>query len=315
VTEGARRIARVLAPLAVSGLLLAALAFVFDPAETIAHLKAMSPGGLAGAVALLIACFMLGTARFTRAAVRASGKPAPRFVTLWATPLSLLAILLAHGVSLLCETVRVQYLVRRLHIDLKDAVFVSLGDRLFGGASSALVAAICLTVFPNVPTPLRLASGAVAIAGVVILLAIALQRLPANALLDRIGMTRRRLDFFVADLPDAGFQMMIATVSSMAIGLAIYVLARDMGAEAPLGICLLGAPIIYCGISFPLTFAGWGAREAAHILVFAWTGFMTVDQAVAVSLALGGCIFAAAVPGLIWPLMDASWRRPVKLPA
>lgn len=298
-----RQVARALAPVAVSALLLTALTLVFDPAETLARLSHLSSGAVAASCLALLMSFSIGALRFERAARRAGG--GRRSLVGRVIPLSLFTILLAHGLSLASEAVRMHFLVRRLGADWKQAGFIALADRAFGLGASALLAGLALAAFPHTATPLRVLGLAVGLAGLAVLIALSRGvRLPVLA--GRLGFTPQRLALFVGSGLDAAFQLLVGLGSCAALGAAIFTLALDLGAPISVTTAMLAAPMIYTGISVPFTFAGWGAREATHLAVFSATGLMAPEQAIALSLALGACIFAASLPGLAWLLIDSA---------
>ena len=308
MSEGARRIARTLVPLLVSGLLLAALTLVFDPHAALTRLSELSPQAVALACLALMVCFSIGAFRFERAARRASGTAHSLIARI--VPLSLFTILLAHGLSLASEAVRMHFLVRRLKVGWRLAGFVAIADRAFGLGASVVLAGLSLAVFPGVADPLRLAGLGLGLTGLTVLAVIA-SGAPVPSIATRLGFTRERMSLFAGSYGDGLFQLAIATAGCVALGLAIHVLAADLRTPLPVWVSLLAAPLIYAGISVPFTFAGWGAREAMHVLVFAATGLMDVDHAVALSLALGACFFAASLPGLVWLLIDSGARDAV----
>lgn len=291
--------------LAVSGALLGALALLIDPAAMLGRLSALSAVGVLLACLALVVTFALGTVRFAIAAKRAAKAGNPSVVeVLQLVPLSLFTILLAHGFSLASETVRVNYLKRRCGLNVRDGIFIALADRMFGVGTCAILAAAALVLFPGVALPLRLCGAGLVVLGLGLLFGVASGRIPIPAFVRRFGIVHERLNLFLGSAGDAVLQMLLTTLSCVPLGLAIYVLAQDMNAALSPLQCIIAAPIIYVGISVPFTFAGWGTREAAYVLLFGATGLLMAHQAVALSVALGGCIFASSLLGLLWLVVD-----------
>jgi hypothetical protein len=68
-------------------------------------------------------------------------------------------------------------------------------------------------------------------------------------------------------------------------------------------------PIVFLAKSFPLSFAGWGAREVAMIYFF---GFVNVDKAsvITMSVMAGVLVFVSSMPGGVSWLMNKNLKRP-----
>lgn len=91
-------------------------------------------------------------------------------------------------------------------------------------------------------------------------------------------------------------------------GLATYLLAEAAGASPGLGVCLALTPPVLLLATLPISFGGWGPREAVLIWLFGLYG-ITAESALAVSVALGLLVMAAGLPGaVLW--LSRSVRRP-----
>lgn len=93
---------------------------------------------------------------------------------------------------------------------------------------------------------------------------------------------------------------LVALVLNM---LAIAAIGGSLGINLDLWVYLTLGPLVFLAKSFPLSFAGWGARELAMIFVF---GLVGVDDtgAIAMSLLVGVLILVASVPGGVFWLLN-----------
>ena len=83
-------------------------------------------------------------------------------------------------------------------------------------------------------------------------------------------------------------------------GLATYLLARAAGLVPDIGLCLALTPPVLLLATLPISFGGWGPREAALIWLFGLFG-IAAAPALAVSVALGLLVMAAGLPGgVLW---------------
>jgi glycosyltransferase 2 family protein len=88
---------------------------------------------------------------------------------------------------------------------------------------------------------------------------------------------------------------------------AMAAIGGALGLSIDFWVFLTLGPIVFLAKSFPLSFAGWGAREVAMIYFF---GFVNVDNAsaVAMSLMAGGLVLISSLPGAILWLMNKDLR-------
>jgi len=77
-------------------------------------------------------------------------------------------------------------------------------------------------------------------------------------------------------------------------------MAQASGAQLDLLVCLTLAPPVLLLATLPVSFGGWGVREAALIGLLAPFG-IAADQALGISIALGLLVMAAGLPGgVLW---------------
>jgi hypothetical protein len=275
------------------------MSYHVDMTGALAQLRKLSFGAIAGACLMLGLCFAIGAWRFARAASRAGAKMTAGEFFKNIIPLTLLTLFLAHGFSLLSEAVRVRYLMQHAPDLGKGSVVVALADRAFGLGTTVIVAGIALVVFPALPTIIRVAGLMTAAAGMVVLwfaMRGAILSLPKRLGGDQLD---RILRLFVPDERAIGELMAIAVTSSAVFGLAVFAVSWDLGIGLPVFICLLAGPVVCASMSVPLTFAGLGAREAAVVGLLGWTGLASLEQAMALSFALGACVLLVSAAGLI----------------
>jgi uncharacterized membrane protein YbhN (UPF0104 family) len=101
-----------------------------------------------------------------------------------------------------------------------------------------------------------------------------------------------------AGLPILAMSLVIHMVG----GLAVYGLAMASGITLDLLVCVTLVPPVLLLATLPVSFGGWGVREAALIGLLAPFGVAAV-QALGLSIALGLLVMAAGLPGgVLWLL-------------
>ncbi|MGF1630098.1 MAG: lysylphosphatidylglycerol synthase transmembrane domain-containing protein [Kiloniellaceae bacterium] len=115
---------------------------------------------------------------------------------------------------------------------------------------------------------------------------------------------------FLALAADARQVMLVPLISIALLALsvvaqlftvgAVFLLAQGLGLSLGFADSLALVPAIVLITFFPLSFAGWGVREGAAVLLLGAAG-LAADQALAVSVLLGLGSLAAGLPGcLLW---------------
>jgi hypothetical protein len=194
----------------------------------------------------------------------------------------------------------------------REAVNAVLLDRGGGVAVLAVLAAVAVTVEPSgFVASLRPALWAVAAAGIAAVGVVALaDRLPL------VPAAVRRL-IVTTGLPASvrlAFAPRIATsttvlsaVSHLLAALAAYWLAAALGLEIAVGTFFTAALCMLLATMIPLSYAGWGIREAGAVWLFARAGIDT-ESALAISVLFGAALLVAALPGVpLW--LAPSWER------
>ena len=114
------------------------------------------------------------------------------------------------------------------------------------------------------------------------------------AALGRFAETGRRVLFSRKGLVVFGQSVAI----HLGAGFAVYLLAKAVGASPGVGICLALTPPVFLLATLPISFGGWGPREAALIWLFGFFG-VAAELSLAISVALGVLVMAAGLPGAI----------------
>ena len=86
---------------------------------------------------------------------------------------------------------------------------------------------------------------------------------------------------------------------------SIYVLFHGLGVTVSALNCFIFIPFVMLLAMLPISFAGWGLREASVVAAFALTGIAS-EPALSVSIAFGLIILIASLPGLVLWLTGAA---------
>lgn len=141
----------------------------------------------------------------------------------------------------------------------------------------------------------------------------ALDRLPAVFLrwslnrLDGLASVTRRT-FFAWPLAIQLFG--ISVLGHVLASLALFALAQGLGAPLTVWQCLGLLPAVILITLIPLSFAGWGIREAAMVVMLGYAG-VTPVLALSLSVLFGVALLAASLPGLVLWLLG--WPRRQKV--
>ncbi len=102
--------------------------------------------------------------------------------------------------------------------------------------------------------------------------------------------------------------LVLSLASNVLAALAIYAFA--VGLDLPISVwdCLALVPATVLAMLIPISFAGWGLREVAMILLFGYLG-IAADVSLALSIAFGLAMIVASLPGCVFWLMARSSAR------
>jgi glycosyltransferase 2 family protein len=300
----ARRRLLLAAKVAVSAGLLAALAAASDPGALAALLGRLAPGHAVLAVLLLAAIAVVSGLRWWLVG-RAIGAPLPLrdCVSLMFVGSFFTQVL---PTSIGGDAVRI-LLAGRHGLPYGRAFSGVMLERASGLlALVVVVAAGALWLGARLDPPALRLLLLLSLPGLLAVLALLcrLDSLPLPAALARLARP------FLALAADARRVLLAPRVSLVLLLLsavaqlltvgAVWLLAQGLGLALGLADSLALVPAIVLITFFPLSFAGWGVREGAAVLLLGLAG-LTTDAALAVSVLLGLGSLAAGLPGcLLW---------------
>jgi uncharacterized membrane protein YbhN (UPF0104 family) len=280
-----------------------------DLAELRRLLANAHPGYLAAAVAALVVQTLVLAARFG-AIIATLGRP----IGVWfAIELTFVGVLFNQALPSAVggDAIRTWQL-RASGSSWRDAVTAVLLDRGSGVVVLALLAAAAVALESSgALAPLRaallfVAGGAVA---AVALLAAA-DRLPVlplrvRGLLAASGLAAG-MRLLLPPRP-LGIAAASSAASHLLAALAAYWIASSLGAAVPLGAFIAAALCMLLATMIPLSYAGWGIREAGAVFLFAYLG-VGAELALAISVLFGTALLVAALPGVVFWLAPLSAR-------
>jgi uncharacterized protein (TIRG00374 family) len=112
-----------------------------------------------------------------------------------------------------------------------------------------------------------------------------------------------RLSF--ANLPNAFTHLWWSFMALLVNLLGLSAIGFALNIDISVGYYLLLGPLVFLAKSFPLSIAGWGAREVAVIYFFGMLG-VDSESALALSLVAGLIVLVAALPGIVLWLSSKS---------
>jgi len=294
-THGASTFAR----LAVSAVLLLFLAWVLDPGEVWHRLSALDVRWAVAGLAISVLQVLLLAWRWQYTA-GLLGVVLPYRTALREYYLGiLLNQVLPGGVA-----GDVSRAVRhaRSGVETGPAVRAVVIERLAGQVVMTTVAIACvagLSTFHVLGAAGPATAFAVATAGVAVWVGVRLSRRTRGTLPPTSPGSRFRADAGRALLDGrSAIAQWTSAAAAVFTYLAVYlVAARAVGVDTPFTrLAPLVAPVLMTML-FPVTVAGWGVREGAAALLWSAAG-LTAEDGVAVSMAYGLLVLAAALPGV-----------------
>lgn len=274
---------RKLLPLAVSLAVSVAVLASVDASAVVERLKGLGPGWLLAAAALGPLQVALGGWRWARVS-RALGVPLDTRSAIAEYGLSTgLNQVLPSGVA--GDAVRVW---RQRGHGLRAATHAAVVDRALGLGSLVLVTALSLPFWGDAPGTWSRVGAVVVVAS----LGFGLLVSPAGAATRGLLGEDGPMQVFLSGALTASFLLGFG-LAGQAVGLA------------PGDWLLTAVPWLLLAMAVPLSFAGWGIREASAAMVWPWLA-RTPDEGVAVAAAYGVSVLIGALPGLLfW-----GWARP-----
>jgi hypothetical protein len=277
MAAGRQPLWRRVAPVLVSLALVAAVLATVDATSLLHRLATMGPGWLVAAAALGPAQVALGGWRWARVS-RGLGLPLDNVPAIAEYALSTgLNQLLPSGVA--GDAVRV-WRQRHQH-GLGLATHAAVVDRALGLATLLAVTTLSLPLWPAAGGMTRLVAVSVLVLG------------GGGLLISPVaGATR---DLLRRDgLAQVGASLLLTV--SFVVGFGLAGLAVGVPPDRWL---LTGVPWLLLAMAVPLSFAGWGVREASAALVWPWLG-RSPEEGVAVAAVYGLSVLLGALPGLLF---------------
>ncbi|MFQ6017017.1 MAG: lysylphosphatidylglycerol synthase transmembrane domain-containing protein [Kiloniellaceae bacterium] len=118
----------------------------------------------------------------------------------------------------------------------------------------------------------------------------------------RLAADSRRI---LLDPPAAIPLLVLSILSHVLAAVAIFALADGLELGVTLWDSLALAPAVVLVTIIPVSFAGWGLREGAMVMMFGFAG-VAADAALAMSIVFGVVMLAASLPGCVLWL---AWRE------
>ncbi|MFZ2266202.1 MAG: lysylphosphatidylglycerol synthase transmembrane domain-containing protein [Azonexus sp.] len=303
------RILVLLARLAVSAALLAALGMHIDLEGMVRRWYSADMPLLVGATLLLLSLTLLNAGRW-RIILRLAGHA----ITLArAESYVLIGMFFNQTVfpSLAGEVAKV-WLARRAGIPLSITVASLLVDRSLALAGLALLATTTLllsvkgviTLGSTLVLPLVALIAAIAMA---VLLVARMDRVQLPAWLERplFGTLARLMQLTLGDARTRAVTLAMSVAIHVGIATAMFLIACSHGVPMQLGHCLALVPPVMLLAMLPVSLAGWGLREGAMVVAFGQVGIGAPDTFL-VSTTFGGIMLFLGLSGGI-PLLF--WRR------
>ena len=299
-----RRIAIIAAKLVISaGLIWYAFSRI-DASSALAEMRALAPVAAVGAVVLIFVQCGVAASRL-RHLLDAIGRhlsfPASFDAVLIGAFFSQTLISFVGG-----DAMRV-WRVTRKNIPLGDAARAVLYDRVLGFVGLILLIVAGLPVLFSVVHDKRVHAAILvlvgsAVAGCIMLLS--LHKLPAV-------WRRHRVFLFAAELSRMGHELLRAPRRLLVLlGLSIiiqvfnvlilFAVGKGIGVQVDFVTSLVLVPPVLFLSMMPISFAGWGVREAAMVAALSAVG-VPASQSVAMSICYGlGMIIASLPGGVLW---------------
>jgi len=209
------------------------------------------------------------------------------------------------------DAVRV-WQVHRAGVRVRSAIKSVLLERIWGVLALSLLVSVGLLYLggrvDNAPLRLGLIGTLpLGLLGVAVLAS--LDRMPSSfrkwrvaGVLFRLAADIRRLFFS----PARALPLLIMSIFGHFLSaMVVYVLAVALHLDLPVWDCLAIVPSVLLATLIPISFAGWGLREGAMIVLLGYLG-TPADTALAVSLLYGLTTIVAALPGCLFWLQ---WRE------
>jgi 2-polyprenyl-3-methyl-5-hydroxy-6-metoxy-1,4-benzoquinol methylase/uncharacterized membrane protein YbhN (UPF0104 family) len=314
VRKGSIALARSLAPVLLTILLLSILFRLVNVSDVLRQMERINTAHFVAAIIMMLLSTVLSTLRY-RGVLWAyrHGESVPFLPLL---QLNLLTLFSAHflPIAALADGMRALVSRRLLGISVAAAFESVVADR---GLAALGLAALGLFVLP-----MQLAWGwpwemvtvqFLAFAGLMAFVAVGSVAafLMPGPLGPFAGMGRRFVEHF-ARVRGLLFQLLLSAGTMLLFAGMLYVLADGLGVPISLAVAVAIAPAVYLSQVVPIFYAGFGSREVVLAAILVPSGILTDSAALALALVVGLCNLSASLPGalFVWPLLRNTSSRP-----
>lgn len=197
--------------------------------------------------------------------------------------------------------------VTRRNIPLGDAARAVLYDRILGFVGLILLIVAGLPVLFNVVQDKRVHAAILVLVGCAVagsIMLLSLHKLPAVWRRHRVFLFAAELSRMGHELLRAPRRLLVLLGLSIAIQvfnvLILFVVGKGIGAHVDFVAALVLVPPVLFLSMMPISFAGWGVREAAMVAALSAVG-VPASQSVAMSICYGlGMIIVSVPGGVLW---------------
>lgn len=263
-----------------------------DAAQAFNLLRSLNPVYIAGAIGVLALQQFCGGLRLRRLLIAAQA------------PVTVLAAVDAVFVGLFFGTTFVSFIsgdamrvwrLSRTGVPVAKVFQAVLFDRAFGFVALIAMIGMGFPILLGITDDSALllsVLGAVLIGVFGTFVFLVMHRVPRTLL-------RWRVVRFAADVSASALSI-VTRPAEVAYLLGMYVIGVGLGAEVRLIDLMVVVPPVMLLTMLPVSFAGWGVRESAMVVVLGLLG-VGPEQSVAVSICFGLCMMAVGLPGgVIW---------------
>lgn len=275
-----------------------------DAARAFGLLRSLHPGFIAAALGILALQQFFGGLRLHR------------LLRAIQTPVSVVAAVDAVFVGLFFGTTFVSFIsgdamrvwrIARVRVPVASAFQAVFFDRVFGFV--ALIAMIGM----GFPILLRITEDRALLLSVLAAVLLGVLGTLVFLLMHRVprALLRWRVVSFASNASSAALSIVtrpgevlyllgVSVVLQVLNVMGMFVIGAGLGVEARLIDLMVVVPPVMLLSMLPVSFAGWGVRESAMVVVLGLLG-VGAEQSVAVSICFGLCMMAVGLPGgIIW---------------
>jgi hypothetical protein len=295
-------ILRGILPIALSGSLLAGLAYLTDFNAVYQHLRGIAPWSLLAGTSMFILSVLVSSWRYRLVIDDLNARKQPLWRT---TAVNLVSLFLTYimPVAVLADVARVGASCRLLQLQIGEAATAVLHDRILAVAGFVLSAGLVLPllILERSRVEVVLATTALIVGLLAALLAgrtLLAHRLNFNRVVGRMLSAFSGFFSHFSSAARIARQGGCALLGSLAFTMQLYILSIGLGIALPLEVALAYAPLIALSQIVPFVYGGYGARETAMVALLGGT-WLSPDAAISLGLAVGLTNMFASLPGAV----------------